>query len=534
VRSSARYLLIATAISLGLSPDLGCSSHDTGKHASARPRRRDADSPRRTPLGDAGEDAAPNGDPENAAAPTAAADGGEPDASVGPEEVADSGPGGRGDPAKVDSAVTEPAVTDSGRVDSGEVEEPPVVPEAVTAEPQDDARYVFDQSVLRTYNLSIAEEDLALIDMSPASEVYVNGVLEVDGETYGPLGVRYKGSVGGFLAPCTVAGQPGARPGPKTGKCSIKVDFDRVDPNARFHGLKKLNFHSMNRDKSMLRDRLGYAMFRESGIAAPRTAHARLFINGKLEGLYVVVEQIDGRFTHSRFTDGGDGNLYKEVWPVSDDPKPYLAALETNDTGNASVDKMLRFAQAVDLGADASFQWLEPKYLFDYIAVDRVIINDDGAFHWYCSRNHNFYWYEGERADRFWLIPWDLDSSFQNGTFVHIDAPWNEPAAACSCRGGTQRAAICDPLTSQWARRNEDYERAVDAFIAGPFAARNVDAKLAAWGAQIELAVQEASGVQGAPTYGEWQQAYATLQSIIASTRQHRGYAYDAQETSSP
>jgi spore coat protein CotH len=115
--------------------------------------------------------------------------------------------------------------------------------------------------------------------------------------------VRYKGSVGGFLAPCTAAGSVGARPGPKTGKCSMKIDFDRVDPDARFYGLKKLNFHSMDRDPSMLRDRLGYSLFREFGVAAPRAMHARVLINGKLEGLHVVVEQIDGRFTDSRFSE---------------------------------------------------------------------------------------------------------------------------------------------------------------------------------------------------------------------------------------
>lgn len=412
--------------------------------------------------------------------------------------------------------------------DAGVASADAALPEQIIAEPEDDARHVFDQTELRAYNFVIAAEDLATIDLQPTAEQYVNGMVEVDGETYGPVAIRYKGSVGGFRPPCTTTGRS-AEPGPKAGKCSMKVDFDRIDTTLRFHGLKKLNFHALNRDWSMLRDRLGYAMFREFGIAAPRAVHARLSINGRFEGLYAVVEQIDGRFTHSRFAqDGGDGNLYKEVWPTADMAEPYLSALHTNEDSDPNVDKMLRFAASISEGPEQSRTWLDQDYLFDYIAADRVITNDDGVFHWYCSFNHNYYWYEAQHSDRMWLVPWDLDSSFQNpsGPFVHINAPWNELAAECGCGQGRQMPASCDPLTGTWAADEETYDRAVDAFVAGPFAAPNVDAKLTRWIAQIDAVVQEAAGLNGAPSYAEWQQAVQELQAIIASSREHRGYDY--------
>lgn len=412
----------------------------------------------------------------------------------------------------------------------------------VIAAPDDAANYVFDQTTLRTYNIVIAPEDLATIDADPAAESYVNAMLEFEGQTYGPLAVRYKGSVGGFLPPCTsgmpmgmqqgaTRSAPGGSRGRKTGKCSMKIDFDRIDTGARFFGLKKLNFHSMIRDPSMLRDRLAYAMFRESGIAAPRAMHARLLINGKLEGLYVVVEQVDGRFTHSRFTDGGNGNAYKEIWPNRDTADPYLAALETNTDADPSVDKLLAFAHDVSTHEHANTRWLDEKYQMTYLAVDRVIINDDGAFHWYCGYNHNYYWYESEHANRFWLIPWDLDVSFNPGTnFVHIAAPWDAPAPDCTtCRG--QLPAICDPLVAAWATDHKGYEHAVKAFLAGPFAEANVDGKLATWSAQIDDSIREAAGVEGAPTYAQWQNAFDALQTIIRNARDHHGWNYDASMT---
>jgi spore coat protein CotH len=424
--------------------------------------------------------------------------------------------------------------------DAGSVRDARVVdPGAVIPEPDDTATYLFDQTALRTYNIMIDPNDLATIDADPAAEEYVPARLEFEGRSYGPLAVRYKGSVGGFRPPCTsgmvmLMGSNARSRGPKTGKCSMKVDFNRVDPDARFFGLKKLNFHAMHRDPSMLRDRLGYAMFRESGIAAPRAMHARLEINGQLEGLYIVVEQVDGRFTDSRFTDDGDGNLYKEIWPNHDMAESYLAALETHADDNPSVDKMVRFAADVASSPDASMRWLDEQYIMNYIAVDRVIVNDDGAFHWYCGFNHNYYWYESERADRFWLIPWDLDASFNPGTsFVHIAAPWNMPATDCTmCRG--QRPAICDPLTADWAMEHDPYERAVDTFLEGPFAEENVDSKLAAWSEQIDATIHEAAGIRSAPSYEEWQTSLEALRNIITNARAHRGWDYDMPITMPP
>jgi spore coat protein CotH len=406
-------------------------------------------------------------------------------------------------------------------------------PGSVVTEPEDSARYIFDQSTLRTYNLNVAEADLATIDANPAAERTVPGMFEFEGHQYGPVGVRYKGSVGAFNPPCMAAG--GGRGGPKTGKCSIKVSFDYLDEDARFFELKKLNFHSMNRDGSFLRDRLGYSLFREMGIAAPRAVHARLLINGRLEGLFAVVEQIDGRFTRSRFSEGGKGNLYKEVWPIYDNPNVYLDALETNRQESPSIDRMMAFKRAVDEGAGAIPAWLDRDYMLRFIAVDRVTINDDGAFHFRCfpggdgggsmSINHNYYWYEAGRAQRFWLVPWDLDNTFDNRLLVHIASEWTAPSD-CTCTGFGQRAPSCDPLVQHFATWRADYDRVVDGFLETALSASNVDAKLVAWISQIEAAVEESAGLNGAPTADAWRQAVMELRSKIDMARTHRGYPY--------
>ena len=65
-----------------------------------------------------------------------------------------------------------------------------------------------------------------------------------------------------------------------------------------------------------MHERLGYYMYRNFGINAPRSNHALIYVNGEFTGLFANTENIDGPYTNQHF-DGGGGNLYKEVWPVN-------------------------------------------------------------------------------------------------------------------------------------------------------------------------------------------------------------------------
>ncbi|HRI67214.1 MAG TPA: CotH kinase family protein [Polyangium sp.] len=446
--------------------------------------------------------------------------------------------GGAGGAAGAGSFDAGTIPEDGGAVDASGDAGPPPRPEII-ANPQDEATYLFDDSQVRTYDIQIAPADLALINQDPTTEVYVPASLVFEGQTYASLRVRYKGGYGAFLPPCS--GTQGSIGGPKSGKCSMKLAFDQVDPNGRFYGQRKLNFHTMNRDRAMLRDRLGYSLFRDMGIAAPRAVHVRLLINGQLEGLFALVEQVDGRFTRSRFTDGGEGNLYKEIWPIHPDASTYLNALETNEDQMPTVQAMLDFKAAIEADSTQTEAWIDREYTMKYVAIDRVIINDDGMFHWWCTAggagnnpggvgNHNYYWYEATAHSSFWLIPWDFDHSFNTSAFVHIAPAWNATApCTCTVQPNTsvaQMPASCDPLTRHFIGWKAEYDKYIDAFIAGPFSATSVDAKLDAWISQIRPYVVEAAGLNGAPSESTWNTNVATLRTVIAEARQNRGFPY--------
>jgi spore coat protein CotH len=397
---------------------------------------------------------------------------------------------------------------------------------------------VFDPERVRSYALQVDPEDLARIDAMPSNEEYIPASLSFEGEHFARIGMRYKGSAGAFLMPCTASSTPG-RSGAKVGKCSIKLAFDEYDDAGRFHGLKKLNLHSMGRDPSLLRERLGYTFYTEMGVASSRVAYVRLVLNGQLQGVYLAVEEIDGRFTRARFGDGGKGNLYKEVWPLYDDPETYRTALEANKGDTTVVDKMLGFARDVREDPMRATRWLDRDYMLRYIAVDRVIIDDDGAFHFYCGvpeghnhgffNNHNYFWYEASDAGRFWLIPWDLDGAFANEPRVFIDYEWSNTDAPCNCHiavGFPQRAPSCDPLVGQWAGWRADYDAVVDQFLSGPFSAAAVSGKIAHWSEQVAPLVDEQATAGAAPDRATWQASVQALEIVLEGARAHGGHDY--------
>lgn len=390
--------------------------------------------------------------------------------------------------------------------------------------------FIFDQNTLHTFELNIPAHLLAQLDANPAAEKYVEGSLTFMGETISPVGVRYKGSVGAFVN--CLSGTNWANPsGHKIcTKLSMKVKINWEGREEKFYGLKKLQFHSMNLDDSQMRERLGYWLFRQMGVPAPRSVHARLMINGKFNGIYALTEQIDGRFTRYNFADG-KGNLYKEIWPLRMNGQPfseqtYIDHLETNEDENPSAQMIRNFAFEVrDAVDDTSLQnvidkWMNINEILSYAVVDRTIRHDDGPFHWYCGgpecSSHNFYWYEEPTEGTVHLIPWDLDNAFENiisdvNPVTPIADDWGETRNNCEpftygFFGLQQWSAACDKLTAGWASFDTEYENLLEQFKEGPFSAQQVNARLDEWKEQIRSATQEANQLHDdAITISEWE-----------------------------
>jgi len=323
---------------------------------------------------------------------------------------------------------------------------------------EDERSFVFDQSKVRTYRFTLSASALDSLDRYGYEEEFVRAGMKFEDEDYGDVGLRYKGS--SFTLPRCFGydGQNESSKGSKRNMCpkiSYKVKLTEYDKDTRLYKMKKICLHSMWGDSTKMHDMLSYELFREMGIPASRTSYADVYVNNKHMGLFLAVEEPDGRFTKSRWPDHGDGNLYKEVWPNSTYSNYYKEGLRTNDDpeDNASVQKMIDYYNAITASTAQNFaQKLSPFMDFDYflryLAVDVAIKNFDGFRTFYMAKgdgwvwvgNHNYYFYEEENeGGKIWIIPWDLDNTFYKNDEYYETAgvpQWNKTATQTQCSDG--------------------------------------------------------------------------------------------------
>jgi hypothetical protein len=172
--------------------------------------------------------------------------------------------------------------------------------------------------------------------------------------------------------------------------------------------------------------------------------------------------------------------------------------------------------------------WTDVDVLMHYIAVDRLIDNWDGIFAWYCvfgpCFNHNFLWYEETGRNRLWLIPWDLDHTFEIPspirTFYHMP-DWDDVPESCDpipvFSGITGRPPACDEFVSRLSTIAWDgYAAATRDLLDGPFQTEALNDRIDRIADHIADAV--AKDPNG-PTLEEWQASVERLKEAVAMIR---------------
>jgi spore coat protein H len=178
-------------------------------------------------------------------------------------------------------------------------------------------------------------------------------------------------------------------------------------------------------DPGFVRESVAMAMFSRMGVAAPREAFARLYVNGEYHGVYAIVEPVDDTFL-ARTTGDRGGFVFDYEWlhpfqgeylgPSLD---PYKARFKP-ETNRTAGDVAL-YAPIHDLFAainrDDDMRWREdverlldvPQFL-THVAIEQFLSETDGLMgNW---AMHNFYLYRPSDTLRHQLFPWDRDTSF--------------------------------------------------------------------------------------------------------------------------
>jgi hypothetical protein len=240
---------------------------------------------------------------------------------------------------------------------------------------------LYDQEVLQEFSIDIDEGEwnAVLADYAGGRKQY-HPITFHWGDEEVPAHLRLKGN-------------PNFSWLPK--KMQFVISFNEDDPDARFHGVRKLALDHPWYEPTMLRDRVAWSLLSEHKTLPTACANnATLAVNGELYGLYTNIEYYDREWVERNFGDAfATGTLWK-----------YGTEAKTNET-NADYDIVRDYfntsnvSRLEDLGS--TDQWMRGW------ASEIVIGSDDG--YWCCE--HNFYLYD-HPDEGLVFVPWDLDLTF--------------------------------------------------------------------------------------------------------------------------
>jgi CotH kinase protein len=201
-------------------------------------------------------------------------------------------------------------------------------------------------------------------------------------------------------------------------KFPFKLSFNEFI-DQQYDGLKKVNLNTNTNDPSFVHEKLTYGMLRELGQPAPRTAYAKLYVNGDYVGLYMLVENLDKTFLKYNYgSSGNDGNLYRSltcplVWRGYD-KEAYKDEMELKT--NESTDDWSRFIALLDIVNNAPQDEMVTKLsaIFDIDNYLKVVAIERLVFSWdsYSAGGANYSLYERADGKIAW-IPWDYNETFQ-------------------------------------------------------------------------------------------------------------------------
>ncbi|HWN80603.1 MAG TPA: CotH kinase family protein, partial [Candidatus Udaeobacter sp.] len=206
-------------------------------------------------------------------------------------------------------------------------------------------------------------------------------------------------------------------------KKNWKIKFDAFVPGQEFvNGWEELNLNAQFGERTMLRNSLAWKLTGRVGVDEAESGHVALKVNGEYFGVYDSIEPIDSSWL-ARHNYPPGGSLYKaEVdahFAIQPDTAAYLARYSKITNESTGIGDLIQFIELVN-ATPAAQTWNVLKSKFDiegfinYLAA-MTALNNDSYY------DHNYYLYHDLVGDKWYWIPWDLDSTFGHEGIFETD-----------------------------------------------------------------------------------------------------------------
>ena len=255
---------------------------------------------------------------------------------------------------------------------------------------------LFGTKQVRSYHIELSDSAIQQLHEDPKH--YVRATFREGDDVYKAVGVRLKGGPGSF------------RMLDGNSKAAFTVKFNHFVKGQRFHGLRRIILNNAVQDPTYMCEYIGYGLFRDAGVPAPRIGYATVAVNQEPYGLYVQVEAVSSDFL-KRWYSKTEGNLYEGSF--RDVVEWRELDLDSNQ-GRENRRDLRRLAKSIEK-ADDNNPW---ESLADYVDLGnftRFIALEQLVNHWdgYTQTN-NYRMYYNPETKKFEFFPHGADQLFQD------------------------------------------------------------------------------------------------------------------------
>ncbi len=274
---------------------------------------------------------------------------------------------------------------------------------------------LFDESRVSSVYIEIPPDSLKVIMTDVLSEHYFLARFVYDygtgRDTLQNVGFRLRGNTSRYSK-----------------KKSFKISFNEYVSGRKYQGVKKINLNGQHNDPTLIREKLFYDIWKNSGMVERRTSFVRVYINKAFYGLYTNLEEMDKDWLQRVYGEKS-GNLYKCTYPADlvykgTDQQTYKNIASGSSTGGRAYDlqtneeaddytDLVEFITALNQPVDAAFaamiaQKVNVDGLLKAFALDVASGNWDD----YIYNKNNYYLYHNNGTGKFEFIAYDADNTF--------------------------------------------------------------------------------------------------------------------------
>ena len=278
---------------------------------------------------------------------------------------------------------------------------PAVVPDVAAA--PDESGDFFKKGLIPRLRIQISEPEMEKLRAD--NRTYVRCTVHENKTVYKDMAIKLKGAAGSFR-------EFDDRP-------ALTLNANKFNKRQSFHGLDKFHLNNSVQDETYIHEWLCEELFRAAGVPATRVTHARVWLNDRDVGLYVLKEGFDKTFLQRHF-DNADGNLYDGGFVQDID-----AELE-KDAGKGPDDRSdLQALLEACREPDLEERWKRMEELLDVESFISFMAMELMTCHWdgYTQNRNNYRIYFNPADNKARFLPHGMDQMFGDPNAPILDPP---------------------------------------------------------------------------------------------------------------